>query len=83
MMTTPYFDRRLESIRRCLTPEAAERILHLQPDPLLQARSAQLAAKSAAGALSEEERAEYEVYMRTGNLIAILEAKARVLLAAS
>jgi hypothetical protein len=44
---------------------------------------ARLAAKSATGALSEQERAEYEVYVRTGNLIEILQAKARALLAAS
>ena len=36
-----------------------------------------LAAKSAQGTLSEEEREEYESCVSTGTFIAILQAKAR------
>jgi len=36
-----------------------------------------LAGKCTEGALTEEERSEDEAYVRTGNLIAILQAKAR------
>jgi len=81
--TSEYLDRMLEPLSRCLTPEAAERLVHLRTDPQLQARLEELAGKCAAGALSEEERMEYEAYLETGNLIAILQAKARALLAAS
>jgi hypothetical protein len=83
-MTTPLFlDRVLEPLSRCLTPEAAERLVLTRPDPQIQTRLAELAGKSAAVGLTGEERAEYEACLRTRNLIAILQAKARALLAAS
>ena len=81
--TTEYLDRLLEPLSRCLTPEAAERLVQMRPDPQLQARLNELAGKCAAGNLTEEESVEYEAYVRTGNLIAILQTKARALLAAS
>ena len=83
MTTSEYLDRMLEPLSRCLTPEAAERLVQLRSDPQLQARLEELAGKCAAGVLSEEERSEYEAYLETGNLIAILQAKARKLLATS
>jgi len=83
MNTAEYLDRLLESVSRCFTPEAAERLVHLRADPQHQARIDELAGKCTEGDLTEEERVEYETYVRTGNLIAILQAKARRLLAAS
>jgi hypothetical protein len=82
MTTAEYLDRLLEPVSRCLTPEAAERLVQLRADPQLQARIDELAGKCTEGDLTEEERVEYEAYVRTGNLIAILQAKARRLLAA-
>jgi hypothetical protein len=83
MTTAEYLDRLLEPLSRCLTPEAAERVVQMRPDPQLQARLAELEGKFATDALTEEERLEYEAYMRTGHLIAVLQAKARALLATS
>ena len=82
MSAAEYLDRLLEPISRCLTPEAAERLVQLRADSQLQARIDELAGKCTEGVLTEEERSEYEAYVRTGNLIAILQAKARRLLAA-
>jgi len=83
MTTAEYLDRLLDPLSRCLNPEAAERLVQLRADPQLQARIDELAGKCNEGDLTEEERVEYEAYVRTGNLIAILQAKARRLLAAS
>jgi hypothetical protein len=73
-------DRMLEPVSRCLTPEAAKRLLELRADREVQARVEELAAKSTAGALTPAERSEYEAYVTAGDFIAILQAKARNLL---
>jgi len=52
----------------------------LKADAKTQARVAQLARKCNEGELTAKERAEYERYVTVGNLIAILQAKARLLL---
>ena len=83
MTKADYLDRLLEPLSRCFTPEAAERLVHFRVDPQLQARIDELADKCTEGDLTEEERVEYESYVRRGNVIAILQAKARQLLAAS
>ena len=70
----------LAPVSDCFTPEVARRFLQLRADPHLQARIDALADKSTEGELTEEERSEYETYVRAGNLIAILQAKARKLL---
>ena len=80
METPKYLDRMLEPVSDCFTPEVARRFLQLRADPELQARIDALADKCNEGELSAEERSEYETYVRAGNLIAILQAKARKLL---
>jgi hypothetical protein len=44
-------------------------------------RTEELAARNTEGALSEAERAEHEGYVRANHFIAVLQAKARKLLA--
>jgi hypothetical protein len=83
MDTEDYVDRMLEPVSTCLTKEVAGRLIRLQADPQVQARIDELADRCTEGALNEEERAEYETYVRVGNLIALLQAKARRLLATS
>ena len=73
-------DRLLEPVTRCLTPESARALVELRADADAQARIAELAEKCNEGQLTAEERCEYETYVHVGNLIAILQAKARVLL---
>jgi len=52
----------------------------LCPRPL-QARIEELADKCTEGRLTSEERDEYEALIRVGNFVAVLQAKARRLLA--
>jgi hypothetical protein len=72
-------DRLLDPLAQCLTVTGARRILNLRADPVAQERIDELAEKSNEGELSPDERAEYELYVSTGNFIAILQAKARAL----
>jgi hypothetical protein len=76
-------DRMLDPVGRCLTPDAARQLVALRADPADQARIDELADKSTEGQLSPDERAEYEFYIAANNVIAILQAKARRVLAAN
>jgi len=73
-------ERLLEPVSRSLNVEAARKLVRLKADAKTQARVAQLARKCNEGELTAKERAEYERYVTAGNLIAILQAKARLLL---
>jgi molybdenum cofactor cytidylyltransferase len=79
-VTRDALDRILEPLSRCLTPEAAKRLLELRADHEVQARVEELARKSSSGTLTAAERSEYEAYVTAGTFIAILQAKARNLL---
>ncbi len=81
METAVYLDRMLEPVSRCFTKDVALQLTQLRADPVLQARMDELADKSTEGNLSEEERREYETYVRAGNVIAVIQAKARKFLA--
>jgi hypothetical protein len=61
----------------------ARRLLALKVDPALQARVDDLAQRHSQGLLSREEQAEYGRYVSYSTFIAILESKARQLLANS
>ena len=71
----------LEPVARCFTPDVARQIASLRADPALQARLDDLASKANEGELSEGEREQYEAYVEAIDLIAILQAKARKILA--
>lgn len=74
-------DRLLDPVTRCLTPEVARRLVELRADPELQRRVDMLADKNTEDQLTPAEREEYELFVRTSRFIAILQAKARRLLA--
>lgn len=74
-------DRLLDPLARCLTAESARHLVELRADPAAQDRIDQLAEDSAEGKLSQDERSEYQTYVVAGSLIAILQSKARALLA--
>jgi hypothetical protein len=74
-------ERLLEPVTHCLTPEVARRLVELRADSAIQERLDVLADKNTEGELSPDERAEYETYVRALDFIAILQAKARRLLA--
>ena len=69
-------DRMLDPVGRSLTPEA-----DLRADPLVQQRVDELADRCNEGTLTEDERAEYEAYVSAATLIAVLQSKARAVLA--
>jgi hypothetical protein len=61
-----------------LPPESARAILELKFDQTARERMKDLAEKNRAGALSEAERMELEKYLRVGQFLNLLQAKARV-----
>ena len=77
---TELLDQILDPLSRCLTPEVARRVIELRANPTAQQRMDELAEKCNSGEISPDERAEYEVYVVAGSLIAVLQAKARRLI---
>lgn len=75
------FERVLAAVGQCLDRQSAEALLRLRADSEMQGRIEELADKCSGGRLSLEERDEYEALIRVGNFVAILQAKARRLLA--
>jgi hypothetical protein len=73
-------ERLLEPVSASLNKDAARKLIGLRADPKLQKRVAELARKCNEGELSSTERYEYETYVVAGELLAILQAKARILL---
>jgi hypothetical protein len=76
-------DETLEPLAESLTPDAARIFAELKAPQSVQARVDELAAKCNEGALSDPERADYERYLRIGNLFALIKAKAKRVLAES
>lgn len=84
-MSTSYegaaLDEVLEPVARCFTPDVARRIAELRAAPALQTRLDELASKANEGDLTEQEREQYEAYVEAMDVISILQAKARKILA--
>ena len=78
--STTLLERLLEPVSRSLNVEAARKLMQMKADSKTQARLDELACKCNEGELTPAERDEYERYVTAGNLIAILQAKARLLL---
>jgi len=77
---TAAFDRGTDPILELLTVEQARRIVAYRADESLQQRIEELAQKCTEGRLREEERAEYEGYVKANKFVALLQAKARRML---
>ena len=71
----------LDPVTQSLNVEAAQRLVRLKVDAKTQSRVDKLARKCNEGELTPEERAQYERYVSAGNVVAILKAKARLMLA--
>ena len=63
-----------------MNDEAARKLIGLRADAKTQTRVRKLAKKCSEGTLTAEERADYEAFVMTGEVIAILQAKARLML---
>ncbi len=81
MKNAPSLSGFLDPVCAALNEEAARKLISLKPDRKLQARVAKLADKSNEGQLTPDELTEYETYLIANHVVAVLVAKARVLLA--
>jgi hypothetical protein len=72
--------RLIESQPAELTPEAAKYLQGLRFTENDQARLQELADRSQDGTLSEDEGREFDSYLHIGNLLAVMQSKARLVL---
>jgi len=77
LINTTAFDRSTEPLFRILAPEQIEQIVHFRPDEALLDRIDELAGKCTEGELTDDERAEYEGYVRANSFIAAVQLRAR------
>lgn len=75
-----HIDRLLAPFADCLSPEMAARIVELRADEAMQIRIDYLADRANEGALTAEERDEYDAYLQTIDVLAVMQAKARAVL---
>ena len=75
------FERVLAAVGQCLDRQSAEALLRFRAGKERLGRIEDLADKSTEGTLTPDEREEYEALIRAGNFVAILQARARQLLA--
>lgn len=80
---TSAFERGTDAILQFFSVDQAQKLVDYRADPALRDRIEELAAKSNEGELTEQERAEYEGYVKANKFMAILQAKARKLLTGS
>ncbi|MBW3540862.1 MAG: hypothetical protein KY476_11375 [Planctomycetes bacterium] len=78
---TTAFDRATDGLLQFFTPDQAQALVEYRGERKLRRRIELLARKHNEGELSDDERAEYEGYVRANKFIATLQAKARKLLA--
>jgi hypothetical protein len=74
------FRRIIDSGNPALTPEAARALLQLDFTDADQARMEELARKSNAGELTPDERSEFEGYVFVGDVLGMLQSRARLAL---
>lgn len=67
----------LDPLTACFTPQVAQKIVDVRLDPELTARIEYLAEKANQGMLTADEEDEYKDYVEGGDMIALLQAKAR------
>ena len=83
MATVGSLDQFLDPVEGWLTPQVAQRIVDWRPTEELRNRIEELGRKADEGSLTPEEDTEYRDYIEEGDVIALLQAKARRLLARS
>jgi hypothetical protein len=79
-MDATLLDRLIEPFAQCLTTDAAQKIAAIRADDELQRRVDELADKANRGAVTEEERAEYDRYLAAYHFVTVMQAKARRML---
>ena len=71
------FSRVWEDEKKALSPTVARHVLKLGFSAKDQARMHELAAKNRAGELTVEETEEFDNFVKVGDLLALLQSKAR------
>jgi len=66
-----------------MTPDFAKKLVDLRADPLDQRKIDDLAERCNEGSLTPEEKDEYETLVTAASVIAILQSRARALLASN
>lgn len=74
-------DEILDPVARAFSRDVAEALIKIRPGGAAEKRIAELAEKCNEGQLTRSERAEYESYVKTIDLVSVLQAKARAWLA--
>ncbi len=77
MATVDFIDRYFEPVTTVSTPELAQQIVDLRPEPDVVARVQELGIKSDEGTLTVEERDEYQSLADIGTVLSVFKAKAR------
>jgi hypothetical protein len=72
--------RLMQAQKHELPSEAAEFLLTIKFDEVDRTRMHELAEGSEAGTLTVEEQAEFDGYLHIGNLLAVMQSKARLAL---
>jgi len=72
--------RLLEGRKDDISPEAARYLLSIEFGESDRARMEELAERSEAGVLTQQEEAEFDGYLHIGNLLAVMQSKARIAL---
>lgn len=67
----------LDPFSQCLDAESAQRVVEFGIAPAVQQRVNALAEKANEGALTDDERTDYEALINAADFIAILKIKAR------
>jgi hypothetical protein len=73
------FQSGLQPWLQMLLPGREEQLLAVRANPALRERIEELACKATEGELSEEERAEYEGYVRANKFAAVLRRQAMLM----
>ena len=72
--------RLMQAQSEALSPAVAEYLLSIEFGESDREQMRRLAERSAAGTLTDEEQTEFDSYLHVGNLLAVLQSKARVAL---
>ena len=68
----------LAPVSEALSVEGLQLLMNPVADDQVDQRLDELGSKANEGKLSDEERREYELYIQVGNVLAILQAQARM-----
>ena len=80
--TTSFLDRMLQPVTDAMPVEFARKLVSLRADDDLMAQIEPLREKASCGSLSVDEESEYKEFVEAVDVISILQAKARKVLAA-